>query len=121
MVALAKHHPQQVCSEMLALDIPFDAVSSEFWRLAAEDSELSSSIFNNFLNTLTTSCLIEAQEKSSISVAALVPLKIFYVFSEMFTVLEVKDVSINQWLKCNLCIFFVEFYATGKTTNFNKN
>uniref|UniRef100_A0A1B0CX25 Maestro heat-like repeat-containing protein family member 1 n=2 Tax=Lutzomyia longipalpis TaxID=7200 RepID=A0A1B0CX25_LUTLO len=63
IVALAKHHPKLVCAEMLAQSLPYDANVAQFWRTLCSDQELAGTIIDNFLSTLSSSCLYEPDLK----------------------------------------------------------
>lgn len=94
LVVLTKHFPQQVCSEMLNHELPFDPLLNHYWRLICKDSELTTVVIENFLATLNTSCLVDTSEKTKYldPLAAVVPLKIFYALKEMLLCPDAKVV-----------------------------
>ncbi|GAB0100042.1 maestro heat-like repeat-containing protein family member 1 [Sergentomyia squamirostris] len=64
IVALAKHHPKLVCAEMLGQSLPYDANVSQFWRTLCSDAELAGIVIDNFLSTLSSSCLYESVDQN---------------------------------------------------------
>lgn len=100
LVALTKHFPQQVCTEMLNHDLPFDPLLNHYWRLICKDSELALVVIDNFfLATLNTSCLVDTSEKTKYldPLAAVVPLKIFYALKEMLLCTDCRTVSKSRF------------------------
>lgn len=53
LVSLTKHHPKLVCAEMLLQPLPYDENVSEYWRSLTGDKDLTGTIVDNFLETIS--------------------------------------------------------------------
>lgn len=92
LVALTKHHPKLVCSEILAQPLPYDENLIEYWQLICCDLELVGTILDNFLAMLSTSCLYEPDEAKDDTqrIATVQPFAIFCALKEIFACREVQ-------------------------------
>lgn len=53
LVSLTKHHAKLVCAEMLLQPLPFDENVSEYWDSLTADNDLTGTIVDNFLETIS--------------------------------------------------------------------
>ena len=53
LVSLTKHHPKLVCAEMLLQPLPYDENVSEYWHSLTADNDLTGTIVDNFLETIS--------------------------------------------------------------------
>ncbi|XP_059616812.1 maestro heat-like repeat-containing protein family member 1 [Phlebotomus argentipes] len=95
IVALAKHHPKLVCAEMLAQSLPFDANVAQFWRTLCTDQELAGTVIDNFLATLSSSCLYEPVDQSKKDdrnkIATVQPFAIICALKEILPCVEIQN------------------------------
>lgn len=82
---------------MLQHDIPYNEVVVNYWKLIARDPELTSTVIENFLATLNTSCLYETAHENKPRnfnvIAAVAPLKIFYALREILLFADSRAVT----------------------------
>ncbi|XP_055537388.1 maestro heat-like repeat-containing protein family member 1 isoform X2 [Wyeomyia smithii] len=95
MLALTKHHPKLVCNEVLGQSLPFEENVIDYWRTITLDAELTGIILENFIGTVTTSCLYEQQHQDkprddSQKAVTLPPFTIICVLNEMFKCKEIR-------------------------------
>ncbi|XP_058442811.1 maestro heat-like repeat-containing protein family member 1 [Malaya genurostris] len=95
MLALTKHHPKLVCNEVLSQSLPFEDNVIDYWRTITLDAELTGIILDNFIGTITTSCLYEQQhqekqKEDSQKAVTLLPFAIICVLNEMFKSQDIK-------------------------------
>lgn len=120
LVALAKHHPKSVCSEILAAPLPFDRyffknclyffppqhginwtfVFSnivEFWQCISSDADLTGYIIDHFLGILSSSCWYEVSGEVPNSdrqnIATHQPFAIFCALKEILAGKQIQAVS----------------------------
>ncbi|XP_055586615.1 maestro heat-like repeat-containing protein family member 1 [Uranotaenia lowii] len=96
LLALTKHHPKLVCNEILSQSLPFEENVLEFWRTITLDPELAGIIIDNFIGTVTTSCLYEQQHQDkprdeAQKAVTLLPFSIICVFNELFKSQDIKS------------------------------
>lgn len=95
MLAITKHHPKLVCNEILGQSLPLEDNIIDYWRTVAWDAELTGIILDNFIGTVTTSCLYEQQHQDKPNdaqkVVTLQPFSIVCVLNELFKSQEIKQ------------------------------
>ncbi|EDW00462.1 maestro heat-like repeat-containing protein family member 1 [Drosophila grimshawi] len=96
LVALTKHHPKLVCAEMLQQQLPYDEHVVEYWHLVCNDTELTGTMFDNFLQLLSGASLQESQDGNGVSndrqkVASVQPFAIFCALHEMMPCKDIHD------------------------------
>ncbi|XP_037026601.1 maestro heat-like repeat-containing protein family member 1 [Bradysia coprophila] len=106
LVALTKHHPKLVCSEMFSQPLPFEKNVVEFWGMICMDHELSGTIIDNFLATLASSCIYESSDGPSERhhVATVQPFAILCALHEMMTCAEISG-ELKQRFAELFCMF----------------
>lgn len=114
MLAITKHHPKLVCNEILGQSLPLEDNVVDYWRTVARDGELSGIILDNFIGTVTTSCLYEQQHQDKPNdahkVVTLQPFSIVCVLTELF-----KSQEIKQELKARFTETFCMMLSTLAT------
>ncbi|KAJ6639089.1 Maestro heat-like repeat-containing protein family member 1 [Pseudolycoriella hygida] len=112
LVALTKHHPKLVCAEIFSQPIPFEANVIEFWRMIGTDRELSGTIIDNFLATLSSSCIYESSEGPSERhhIATVQPFAILCALHEMMPCKEILG-ELKQRFAELFCMYLT-FLAT---------
>ncbi|XP_058812220.1 maestro heat-like repeat-containing protein family member 1 [Topomyia yanbarensis] len=107
MLALTKHHPKLVCNEVLSQSLPFEDNVIDYWRTITLDAELTGIILDNFIGTVTTSCLYEQQHQDkpredAQKAVTLPPFAIICVLNEIFR---------SQDIKAELNVRFTEIFC----------
>uniref|UniRef100_A0AAG5DWB8 Maestro heat-like repeat-containing protein family member 1 n=2 Tax=Anopheles atroparvus TaxID=41427 RepID=A0AAG5DWB8_ANOAO len=101
ILALTKHHPKLVCNEILAQCLPLEEHVIEYWKTLTMDPDLSGTILDNFIISVTSSCLYEQPQQQqhqeqqesnddTTRAATLHPFAIVCVLKEMFKCDELK-------------------------------
>ncbi|ALC48518.1 c11.1 [Drosophila busckii] len=93
LVALTKHHPKLVCTEMLQQPLPYDEHLVEYWHLVCNDPELTGIMLDNFLQLLSGACLHEPHELPAAGqrLASIQPFAIFCALHEMLPCKDIHD------------------------------
>lgn len=114
MLAITKHHPKLVCNEILGQSLPLEDTVVDYWRTIAWDPELTGIILDNFVGTVTTSCLYEQQHQDKPNEAqktvTLQPFAIVCVLNDLF-----KSQEIKQQLKSRFTEIFCMMLSTLAT------
>uniref|UniRef100_A0A182QHL8 Uncharacterized protein n=1 Tax=Anopheles farauti TaxID=69004 RepID=A0A182QHL8_9DIPT len=101
ILALTKHHPKLVCNEILTQCLPLEDHVIEYWKTLTLDPDLSGIILDNFIGSVTSTCLYEQPQQQqqqqaepnddAMRTATLHPFAIMCVLREMFRCPELKN------------------------------